>query len=80
MAQVEFTRNELTFLSIVLEDITAESREGNTGGMYTGNAYLTPETCSKMADILKKINESLYDNPTIYIEAYMKYREYQVNK
>lgn len=80
MKQARFTRDELVMLSIVLEDITEGSREGNTGGMYTGIVYLTPETCYNMANILKKLNEYLYDKPTIYQKAYVKYRKYQNSK
>ena len=80
MKQVEFTREELVLLSMVLEDITDESHEGSTGGMYTGNTYLTPYTCYNMANILKKINEHVYFKPTIYKEAYNKNRQYQNSK
>lgn len=80
MKQVEFTKDELVLLSTVLEDITEESQQGHTGGMYTGKTYLTPYTCYNMANILDKINKYLYDNPTIYKEAYNKYRKYQNSK
>lgn len=80
MAQVEFTLDELISISMVIEDITCESEEGATGGMYTGRTYITPETCYHMANILKKINEKLYDKPTIYQKAYVKYRSYQNSK
>ena len=77
MKQVEFTRDELALLSTLLEDLTLESFAGKTGGMYTGITYVTPFTCYTMANILEKINEYLYDKPTIYKAAYKKYRKYQ---
>lgn len=80
MAQVEFSVDELIELSTVIEDITCGSEEGSTGGMYTGIVYITPEQCYHMANILKKINESLYDKPTIYKTAYKRYRRYQNSK
>lgn len=80
MAQVEFSVEELIEISMVIEDITQESEEGVTGGMYTGKTYLSPEQCYHMANILKKINESMYDKPTIYQKAYVKYRRYQNSK
>lgn len=80
MAQVEFTVEELIEISMVIEDITCGSEEGSTGGMYTGIVYITPEQCYHMANILKKINESLYDKPTIYKTAYKRYRRYQNSK
>lgn len=80
MAQVKFSEQELIEISMVIEDITCGSEKGRTGGMYTGSVYLTPETCYHMANILKKINESLYDKPTIYKTAFRRYRKYQKSK
>lgn len=77
MKQARFTREELVHLSMVLEDITVDSSEGRTGGMYTGSVYLTPEQCYNMANILKKLNEYTYEKPTSYKTAYVKYRTYQ---
>lgn len=80
MAQVEFSVNELIAISSVIEDITRGSEAGNTGGMYTGVVYITPNQCYQMANILKKINESLYVKPTLYKTAYRRYRKYQNSK
>lgn len=80
MKQARFTNDELMELSSVLEDITIGSEEAGTGGMYTGIVYITPEQCYHMANILKKLNEYLYDEPTIYKTAYKRYRRYQNSK
>lgn len=80
MEELEFTNEELIEISMVIEDITTGSKDGETGGMYTGQVYITPETCYNMANILKKINEYLYDKPTIYKTAYRRYRKYQNSK
>lgn len=80
MKQARFTEDELIDLSSVLEDITIGSEGAGTGGMYTGSVYLTPEQCYNMANILKKLNEYLYDKPTIYKTAYRRYRKYQNSK
>lgn len=80
MKQTRFTTDELADLSSVLEDITIGSQEAGTGGMYTGSVYLTPETCYNMANILKKLNEYLYDEPTIYKTAYRRYKKCQNSK
>ena len=72
MKEFEFTHDELLALSSVIEDITTLSTEGETGGMYVGSAYITPHECYCCANILKKINEYLFDNPTIYKKAYRK--------
>lgn len=80
MKQTRFTDEELMELSSVLEDITIGSEEAGTGGMYTGIVYITPEQCYHMANILKKLNEYLYDKPTIYKTAYRRYRRYQNSK
>ena len=80
MAQLELTNEELVQISMVIEDITSGSEEGATGGMYTGIVYITPEQCYHMANILKKLNEYLYDEPTIYKTAYKRYRRYQNSK
>lgn len=80
MKQARFTDDELIELTSVLEDITIGSEEAGTGGMYTGAVYLTPSTCYNMANILKKLNEYLFDNPTIYKTAYRRYRKCQNSK
>lgn len=80
MKQTRFTDDELMELSSVLEDITIGSEEAGTGGMYTGIVYITPEQCYHMANILKKLNEYLFDKPTIYKTAYKRYRRYQNSK
>lgn len=80
MKQARFTNDELMELSSVLEDITIGSEEAGTGGMYTGIVYITPEQCYHMANILKKLNEYLYEKPTIYKRAYNRYRRYQNSK
>lgn len=80
MKQARFTDDELMELSSVLEDITIGSEEAGTGGMFTGIVYITPEQCYHMANILKKLNEYLYDEPTIYKTAYKRYRRYQNSK
>ena len=80
MKEARFTNDELMELSSVLEDITIGSEEAGTGGMYTGIVYITPEQCYHMANILKKLNEYLYDEPTIYKTAYKRYRRYQNSK
>ena len=80
MKEERFTNDELIELSCVLEDITIGCEEARTGGMYTGSVYLTPYTCYNMANILKKLNEYLYDKPTIYKTAYRRYRKYQNSK
>lgn len=80
MKEARFTNDELMELSSVLEDITIGSEEAGTGGMYTGIVYITPGQCYHMANILKKLNEYLYDKPTIYKTAYRRYRKYQNSK
>lgn len=80
MKEFEFTQDELLALSSVIEDITTLSEEGETGGMYAGSAYITPYECRCCANILKKINEYLYDNPTIYKKAYRKLKKNSHNK
>ena len=80
MKEARFTNDELIELSSVLEDITIGCEGASTGGMYTGSVYLTPETCYNMANILKKLNEYLYEEPTIYKTAYRRYRKCQNSK
>ena len=80
MKKVELTREELLNISSVLEDITIGCEDVAGGGMHTGTVYLTPNTCYQMANVLKKINESLYDKPTIYKVAYRRYRRNQNSK
>lgn len=80
MKEERFTDDELIEISMVLEEITIGSAEAVTGGMYTGKVYITPEQCYHMANILKKINEPLYEKSTIYKRAYKRYRKYQKSK
>lgn len=80
MKETRFTNDELMELCSVLEDITIGSEEAGTGGMYTGSVYIPPNTCYNMANILKKLNEYLFDNPTIYKTAYRRYRKCQNSK
>lgn len=80
MKEFEFTLEELLALSSVIEDITTSSKEGVTGGMYTGSVYITPDTCRNCANALKKINEYLFDNPTYYKDAYKILKKNGVNK
>lgn len=80
MKKLEFTMDELLALSSIIEDITTLGKEGETGGMYAGNAYMTPSTCYNCAKALKKINEHLFDNPTIYKKAYTILNKNSKNK
>lgn len=80
MKEFEFTQDELLALSSVIEDITTLSKEGETGGMYAGSAYITPDECRCCANALKKINEYLFDNPTIYKKAYRILKKNSINK
>lgn len=80
MKEFEFTIDELLALTSLIEDITTLSKEGETGGMYAGSAYITPETCHNCASALKKMNEYLFDNPTIYKSAYRILKKNSHNK
>lgn len=80
MKELEFTQDELLALSSVIESITTLSQEGQTGGIYADSAYITPFECRCCAKILKKINEHLFDNPTIYKKAYRKLMKNSINK
>lgn len=74
------THEELINISNLIEDCTSCSTEGRTGGMYIDGTYVTPGTCFMLKGVLKKINEYLYENPTIYKEAYRKLKEYSKSK
>lgn len=80
MKNLEFTQEELVIVSALIEDIGRLGEDGATGGMYTGNIYMTPTTCRCCAKVIEKINEYLYDNPTTYKEAYDRLKENSVNK
>lgn len=72
MKKINFTEVELLNISTFIEDVVSWGEDGATGGMYAGNAYITPSTCYNVAKVLKKINEHCFDSPTIYKSAYDK--------
>lgn len=80
MKELEFTIEELVSVSTLIEDIVRLGEDGATGGMYAGSAYITPGTCYDCANVIKKINEYAYDNPTIYKEAYDRLMKNRINK
>ena len=80
MKKLELTHDELVTVSVLIEDIVRLGKEGSTGGMYAGSAYITPYTCRCCAKVIKKINEYVYDNPTLYKEAYDILMKNSINK
>lgn len=72
MKELNLTEQELLNISVFIEDFASWGEDGETGGMYAGNTYITPSVCYNMAIVLKKINEHFFDNPTIYKRAYDK--------
>lgn len=80
MKKLNLTGAELINISCFIEDIAERGTEGTTGGMYSGNVYITPSTCYNVAIAIKKINEFFYDNPTLYKEAYDKLMKFAKNK
>lgn len=80
MKKLNLTEVELLNISEFIEDVVSWGEDGATGGMYAGNAYITPSVCYNVAKALKKINEYCYDNPSIYKSAYDKLKKFSVNK
>lgn len=80
MKKLNLTEEELINISVFIEDVVSWGEDGATGGMYAGNAYITPSVCYNVAKVLKKINEHCYDKPTIYKRAYDKLMKFAVNK
>ena len=80
MKELEFTREELVMVSLLIEDIARYGEDGSSGGMYAGNIFITPYTCHCCAKVIKKINEHFFDNPTHYKEAYTKLKKNSRNK
>lgn len=80
MKKLKLTEVELINISTFIEDVVSWAEDGATGGMYAGNAYITPSTCYNVAIVLKKINEHCYDNPSIYKSAYDKLMKFAVDK
>ncbi len=80
MKKLEFTQDELLALSSFIQDIATQGEEDTTGGMYSGNTYITPYTCRNCANALKKINEYMFLNPTIYKKAYRILKKNSINK
>lgn len=80
MKKLEFTQDELLALTALMQDIATQGKEGITGGMYTGETYITPYQCHNCASALKKMNEYLFDNPTTYKTAYRILKKNSINK
>ena len=80
MKELKLTEQELLNISVFIEDVASWGEDGATGGMYAGNAYITPSTCYNVAIALKKINEYCYINPTVYKRAYNKLMKFAKNK
>lgn len=80
MRELEFTRDELVLMTSLIEDVVIFGEDVSTGGMHTGNIYITPYTCHCCANAIKKINEYLYENPTLYKKAYNKLKKNSQNK
>lgn len=80
MKKLNLTEEELLNISSFIQDVATWGEDGATGGMYAGNAYITPETCYNVAKVLKKINEHCFMKPTIYKSAYKKLMKFAENK
>lgn len=80
MKKLNLTEVELLNISTFIEDVASWGEDGATGGMYAGNAYITPSVCYNVAKVLKKINEHCFENPTCYKDAYNKLMKFSVNK
>lgn len=80
MKKLNLTEQELLNISTFIEDVTSWGEDGATGGMYAGNAYITPSTCYNVAIALKKINKHCFDRPSIYKSAYDKLMRCAENK
>lgn len=80
MKKLNLTEVELLNISAFIQDVVIQGEEGATGGMYAGNAYITPSVCYNVAKVLKKINEYCFYSPTIYKDAYDKLMKFSVNK
>lgn len=80
MKQLKLKEEELQHISVFIQDVASWGEDGATGGMYAGNSYITPATCYNVAIALKKIEEHLYNKPTIYKRAYDKLMKFSVSK
>lgn len=80
MKKLNLTEVELLNISTFIEDVVSWGEDGATGGMYAGNAYITPSTCYHLAIVLKKINEHCFDRPSIYKSAYEKLMKFAEDK
>lgn len=80
MKKVNLTDQELLNISSFIQDVANWGEDGATGGMYAGNAYITPSVCYNVATALKKIEEYCYDKPSIYKSAYDKLMRFAKNK
>ncbi|WP_405366733.1 hypothetical protein [Ruminobacter sp.] len=80
MKELKLTEQELLNISVFIEDVASWGEDGATGGMYAGNAYISPSVCYNVAKVLKKINEHYFDNPTVYKRAYNKLMKFAENK
>lgn len=80
MKKLNLTEVELLNISSFIEDVVSRGEDGETGGMYAGNVYITPSVCYNVAIVLKKINEHCFDSPSIYKSAYDKLMKFAVNK
>lgn len=75
MANLELTDKELRVIEMVIDDLGGYSEAGSSGGLYTHEIYLTPETCYHLGNALKKLNEYFFDNPQLYKKAFRKYQK-----
>lgn len=80
MKKLNLTEVELLNISTFIEDVVSWGEDGATGGMYAGNAYISPSVCYNVAKALKKINEHCFDSPSIYKRAYDKLMKFAENK
>lgn len=80
MKKLNLTEQELLNICSFIEDVTLWGEDGDNGGMYAGNTYITPSTCYNVAIALKKINEHCFDRPSIYKRAFDKLMRCAENK